>query len=688
MSCFIEKNCIRSKEVHMNSSSDKVSFFNKSYLRRIKWLLFNSGVVSLGIEHFLAMFPATILFPIFINKETGLDIIDISMVLLTSGIGTIAFTIFSKGKIPAYLGSSFAYISFTMYLMETHTSNGVSPDTAFVYVGWAYLFSGIILVILSLLYKRKGVEKALSFLLPPTVIGPAISLIGLELSDNAMADSGFDITEGIVDSNAVFIAVTTLFVIIIFSVIKHKILKNAAIIIGMIVGCVLYALTNDVPDFQSTLTELKKDFFSIPEFHIPLLSVPPNLPGLFISVLPATLIVYTENIGRSMVIDRMVNDNPQETSIFNRSSIETYEKALFSHGIATMISALIGSVPNTMYAENIAVMSIHKSKVKKDPDKFIEMLTNQFSWIPYIIAAIIAILFSFFGFLRFFMENVPKPVIGGMELFLFGIISAPGIQLLVEQRVNYKKISNQLITAAVLITGVSGIEVNYGVVELKGMSLGFIIGILLNLLVQFLKWFGNISDPVTFSELLAVCLESLQKKSDVSENGIIIRDMQTAAEYIKSESDRTQQNAGDLRDDGLEWKNVQIEDVYKLITGTISELSINNQNITSVFMKDYIEHITYVEIGTVQSKMIILRKTTNGLFIEFLRPLLHKDVVDIYVNDYPEAIDKDDNNAELNQRYMRIDMERSIPIRKISELIGLIQFNPCQDIQQENTSRL
>ena len=126
----------------------------KQNLRRAKWLFSNSGVLALGIEHFLAMVPATILVPIMVNNAIGETVIDMSLVLFTSGIGTILFTVFSKGRIPAYLGSSFAYIGLTIYLIESHVSPDVTPQMAYSYVGWSYIFSGALLSILSFLYKK------------------------------------------------------------------------------------------------------------------------------------------------------------------------------------------------------------------------------------------------------------------------------------------------------------------------------------------------------------------------------------------------------------------------------------------------------------------------------------------------------------------------------------------------------
>lgn len=359
-------------------------FTHEDFFRRMKWLFSKSGVMALAFEHFLAMFPATILVPIMVNNAVGTTVIDMSLVLFTSGVGTILFIIISKGRIPAYLGSSFAYIGLTIYNLQEQMNDGVSPDLAYVYVGWSYIFGGILLILLSLIYRKKGIDKVLSFLLPTSVVGPAISLIGLELASTAIVDSGFDVSNGLVYAKAAITSIVTLFVIILFSLLRNRIMKNAAIIIGMICGYVAHLFMNGLPLVDGNTI----DWITIPKFHIPLTILPPNLLGLLISVISATFIVYTENIGRTTVINRMINDESNQGSLFNSYSMKYFEKTLLSHGISTLATTLMGSVPNTIYAENIAVMGISRSDTKrKDPDKFVQNLIRPFSWFPYISCA-------------------------------------------------------------------------------------------------------------------------------------------------------------------------------------------------------------------------------------------------------------------------------------------------------------
>lgn len=615
------------------------------------------------------MIPATILVPVLVNNAFNAVIIDMSLVLFTSGIGTILFSVISRGRIPAYLGSSFAYIGLTIYLIQEHTDAGATHEMAFVYVGWSYVFSGLLLVLLSFLYRKKGIERFLSFLLPATVVGPAISLIGLELADTAVVDAGFDIEEGLVNGNAALIAIVTLVVIVLFSLLHHRILKNAAIIVGMLVGWGLSFVLNGFP--AEDLSSI--NWFTVPDFSLPLAILPPNLLGVFIAVIPATLIVFTENIGRVTVISRMtgvsrdenenaelslvetggrsedsevIDDETGENELFTKQSVKKMHASLFSHGVATFAAGLMGSVPNTIYAENIAVMSIHKADIKReDPDPFIQRLIAPYSPVPYIMAACIAILFSFIGILQTFLLSIPKPVIGGMELFLFGIISAPGIQLLVEQNVNYKKMSNQIVTAAVLISGVSGLSVDLGIVELKGMSLGFVVGVVLNLIVQFLKWFGSTSDVITFDELIGECLSVLPHTTKMRVLGYR-KEGQAEIDY---------------------GKNGNIGGYAYALKGKDCRVRMpDGQMVSDDTIRDEIRHADFLEVGFAQKNespnvMLRFRKTANGLFLDLRSAELNHATKVAYLNDY-DAIDEDGE-------WLQINASEYIPLRRLRGLI-------------------
>lgn len=670
----------RSKKIEETAEAECLGNGWERFFRRLKWIFSRSGVLALSFEHFLAMVPATILVPILVNNSFGETVIDMSLVLFTSGLGTIVFIVTSKGKIPAYVGSSFAYIGLTIYLIQENMNLGVTSAMAYSYVGWTYAFSGVLLVILSLLYKSKKAEKFMSIVLPASVVGPAISLIGLELADTAVVDSGFDIEDGLVDGNAAIIAIGTLVVIVVFSLIRHKIWKNTAIIAGMLVGYIMSLFFYGLPNIDLSTIE----WFTVPDFHIPFTVFPPNLLGLFVAVIPSTLIVFTENIGRVTVIDRMTeeeNDHEKKdvcyngnediiledtgvSNLFNSRSVKKMRNSVFSHGLATIVAAFLGSVPNTLYAENIAVMSIHKTESRRnDPDRVVQNLVAPFSVIPYIIAAVIAILFSFLGVLQSALVNIPKPVIGGMELFLFGIISAPGIQLLVEQRVNYKKVSNQIITAAVLISGVSGLSVSFGFVELKGMGLGFLIGVILNLIVLALKWIGNLSDTITFEELISECLHAVDYRSPL--RIVKLRKRGNSDLY-----DADERNIG----------GCQLSSVKLAAEERGCRTLVNGEWMSGDYIRSVISNSDIIVVGITRNdcveEIMQFRKTANGLFVDINSNYIDSDTKLLYLNDYTDSIDEDGH-------WLEISVSRNIPMRRIQSLVAKSAITACKNDLEE-----
>lgn len=616
--------------------------------------IFKSGVILLGIEHFLAMFPATILVPLMVNNSFETTVIDVALVLLTSGVGTILFLIASKGKIPAYLGSSFAYIGLTIYLISGFQNQSVEPSMAYVYVGWAYLFAGVFLFILSKICKYRYITKILTFLFPTPIIGPAISLIGLELASTAIRDSGFN--SATFDVRAPIISIITLLVIIMFSVTKHKFLKNAAIVVGMVIGCICASMLNIFSLASITPSELLK----IPNIKFPLHAAPPNIVGLCIAVIPATFVIFMENIGRLTIIERMINNYGENEPIFNNTVIGSFKTSLLSHSLATIAAALAGSVPNTIYTENIAVMSIHSNimdnnKMLED-DKFIKELYNPFSCIPYVIAAVLAILVSFVGALQTLLLSVPQPVIGGIELFLFGIISAPGIQLLVEQRINYKKISNQLLTASVLISGISGLSVNLGFVELKGMSLGFTIGVVLNLIFQIIKHMGILNDHISFEEIFYLCVKNLTDNWKIKS----VKHSQT----LSSISDEL------VEDDTL--KNMMTSDIVKILDGNVNHgvKSNSGQALSTDYVRAIITSACDIVIKQLDQsdKFVIVTKTMNNQAIK-IRGLSEK-TINHMLNDYNDSCD-----YSTNDKCLVVNINGNIPDRIIISMLKEVSKN-------------
>ena len=491
---------------------------NKKIVRRLKHL-YKSGCIAIGIDHFLVVFPSILLVA---KINTGLmnePIVDLSTILFTCGIGTMIFLIVTKMKIPFFLGPSFAHISLTTYLIATNIETK-TIDELRVIILWSYFLSGIFLLLISLLYKFEVVKKIIRFLFPDVVMGPAISLIGLGLASLAVRDTG--ISTG--NRKDIIIALITLGAIIIAALTKRKFLKNASVLIGVLIGCIVSVLIG-VFDLSSAVHS--KDIIKFPEMHVVMLSVPDNVIGLFLLAVPPSIVAFMENLGRITVLEGMFDRKPPKDG---RDEIMPF-KALRGHAIAHVFSSAIGSVPNAIYAENIAIMNINsinrisKRRIEQDKDKVVRHSYDIYSIYPYFVAAFISIIISVIQPIKQFFYAMPHAIIGGMELFIFGLVAAPGIQVLVEKKINYNKVSNQIITASVLLAGISDIAIQFFTIELKGMSLGLSIGVMLNLVVKILSSCGLLNEQLDLLDVIDLCLLGFQDKIEVSwkSNGVYIQ---------------------------------------------------------------------------------------------------------------------------------------------------------------------
>jgi len=624
--------------------------------RKLNHLFFKSKVLPIGIEHFLAMFPATILVPLTVNALTNSNVIDVSLVLLTSGLGTIVFLLCSRLKIPTYLGSSFAYIGLAVFLINTMTNADISPQLAYSYVGWSYVFGSIILVLLSLSLfickaKNINIKGAINFFLPAALVGPAISLIGLELASSAVQDAGFTAASIAVTTSAIqlsalnskIVALLTLAIIIIATITRRKFFKNSALFLGMVGGFILSILLSEN---NVSMAMFQAETIKLPIVSIPLLSLPPNLPQLLIAVIPVALVVFTENMMRVTVITRMTSSDKKEAN-FSDKTLENFKMSTLSHGIASFFASLMGSVPNTLYAENIAVMgaqSVDKTEDKRfeqEKDRFVKYLHSSFSCLPYFVAAGLAIVVSFSGHLQQLLLNIPIPVLGGMKLFLFGIIAAPGIQLLVDQRVDYKKISNQILTASVLIAGISGLTLSLGIVDLSGMSLGLVVGILVNILIKSFDYFGRLNDSVKIEEIFKSCAKEMP------------------------------QNMQLLTVDGKVY-SADITNIQELLSEKKSTISINDVPLSMKTIFNTIADSSEITFGFDDMKETIVQISQRNYVYYIWISIAH-----LPENDYSkfnrDHINENDNTVEEverdNVRFVRIRMGENVPMRTIRKLL-------------------
>lgn len=475
--------------------------------------LWNSGCIMVGIEHLLVMFPSALLIAKYADTKDG-PLITLPMILCACGSVTLLFTFLGKSHPPFFLGPSISYIGFLSYQASMVQDNSDIAHIRFtIFLG--YFMAGLVLVCLGQLYQNQSIRKTMHMLFPYTVMGPAISLIGLQVVNTAVSDSGFAGE----DKTAITLSLITLSCIIMVSLTGIRVLRNASVLFGVLVGC----------GFAILFKRLDWTALSSIEVHFPAFQYLPsisNLPGMFLeftlgeigslffSILPPSIIVFLELHGRILVFEGMLNRDGIPLTKYEASgdNDDLRQNILAKHACLHLASVLVGITPCTIYAQNIAVMNLHNTDLAakrgmSDGRKFVEECYNPFSLYPYRIAAVLCILASCFTGLQNLIQLIPLPVFGGMELFLFGLIAAPGIQVLVEEQVDYKKISNQIITASVLIAGIGDFSVQLGSYEVKGMSLGLLVGVGINITSLFLKRIGRLKEKMTLIEIFDLCME-------------------------------------------------------------------------------------------------------------------------------------------------------------------------------------
>lgn len=478
---------------------------NFKKIKRYTLHLHKSGCIVIGLEHFLVMFPSAMLVARLASTAWG-SVIELPAILFASGFGTLMFALLTKRKIPFFLGPSFSYIGFVSYQVgRINSPHDVGSIRSTIYYG--YIIAGVILLILSLLYRYSKTKRLLDTLFPSTIMGPAISLIGLELANMAAEDSGF--TGGSLPIQA--LAVITLVCIIVFSLLRHHFLQNASILIGVIIGCLIATLMGQV-----TWPNLQEFKIVIPKFYLSnLLNPPQQWITLTLAVFPCALIAFVESLGRLSVYEGMLQRDEQHIDQRMMNS------AISFHSCTSILTSATNMMPSAIYAENLAIMNLHsadlstKYKISDGDDPFIINCYSSYSIYPYVIASLSCIAVAMISGLQEIFLSIPMSVLGGMELFVFGLISAPGIQMLVDQQINYKKISNQIITASVFLAGISDISISYGSLTLRGMSLGLTIGVLVNIISLILGHFGYLNDKFSIVEIIG-------EFADVFEGRIIL----------------------------------------------------------------------------------------------------------------------------------------------------------------------
>lgn len=391
-------------------------------------------LLPLSIQHMFAMFGASVLVPFIFG-------INPAIVLFMNGVGTLIFIAVTKGQAPAYLGSSFAFLA---------PAGIVIAEMGYEYALGGFVAVGFCGCVLSFIIYKCGTDW-IDIVLPPAAMGPVVALIGLELSGSAASNAGL-LDETIDMKNEIVFAVT-LGVAVFGNILFRGFLSVIPILIAVIAGYIA-ALACGILDFSQVA---EAAWFAVPNFQTPKFDL-----GAIMMILPVLLVITSEHIGHQVVTSKIVGRDLLKKPGLHRS--------LFGDNFSTMLSGLIGSVPTTTYGENIGVMAV--TKVYS-----VRVIGG---------AAVLSIICSFVGKLAMLIQTIPGPVIGGISFLLYGMIGASGIRILVDSQVDYGRSRNLMLTSIVFVTGLSGIKVNFGNIQLTGMVLACVVAMILSLIFYIL----------------------------------------------------------------------------------------------------------------------------------------------------------------------------------------------------------
>ncbi len=403
--------------------------------------------LPLSLQHTFAMFGASVLVPIIFGIDPGI-------VLLMNGIGTLLFILITKGKAPAYLGSSFAFLGPAGIIIK--------EMGGFEYAQGGFIVVGLLGCLLAFIIYKFGVGW-IDIVLPPAAMGAVVALIGFELTGLTVAGgaTGANIMVENATSQDFLVFIVTLGVAVIGSVAFRGFFSTVPILIAIIAGYTLSVFFGMV-DFAPVLAA---KMFSIPHFQAPKFDI-----NAIIIMLPVLLVITSEHISHQVVTSNIIGRDLLKDPGLHRS--------ILADDLSTALSGFIGGVPTTTYGENIGVMAV----------------TGVYSVYVIAGAAVLSIIMAFIGPLAALIRTIPGNVIGGVTFLLYGMIGASGIRLLVDKRINYSKAKNLILTSVVFTTGLSGVAIKLGQVQFRGMVLASVVAIVLSLIFYIMEQAGLIVD--------------------------------------------------------------------------------------------------------------------------------------------------------------------------------------------------
>ena len=398
-------------------------------------------MLILGLQHMFAMFGATVLVPILVQGY-GLPL-SIQTTLLFAGLGTLLFHVCTKFKVPAFLGSSFAYLGGFSTVATMPAYEGLDPETKLAYALGGIVIAGLLYLVLALLFKLLGAKKVMRYF-PPIVTGPMIIMIGLNLSGSAINNA----------STCWWLALVAMAIIVVANIWGKGMVKIIPILLG-VVGSYIVAVIAGQVDFSGVS---EASFFGLQQFVIAKFDV-----SAILVMAPIAIAAMMEHIGDISAISSTTGRNFIEDPGLHRT--------LVGDGLATALAGMFGGPANTTYGENTGVLAL--SKVY-DP-RVVRL------------AAVYAIILSFSPKFDALVNSIPAAIVGGVSFILYGMISAVGVRNIVENQVDLTKSRNLIIAAVMFVSGlgfssVGGITFTVGgaAVTLSGLAIAALCGVILN----------------------------------------------------------------------------------------------------------------------------------------------------------------------------------------------------------------
>ncbi len=430
-------------------------------------------VVLFALQQLLAIMAATIAVPAIVGH--GLTA---SAALFGAGVGTIVYLLFTKSSSPVFLGSSFAFIGSMFSAFAGAATLGLTEQAGYWGLIIGALMAGLVYVIIAIIVKVCGVNW-INRLMPPVIIGPTVAIIGLSLSGNAIGDLMKSSVEGGSSYVALICGLFTLAVTMLYSTYGKKVGRLIPFILGILGGyclATIFAIIGNITDTPSLIVinygavkalDFTKfsGYFSLPKFTF-LLGGSEGLKAitgkylltLFTAYVPVAFVVFAEHLADHKNLSAIVG-----TDLLKEPGLT---RTLLGDGVGTMVSTLFGGCPNTTYGESIGCVAI----------------TRNASTVSIWGCAIICIIFSLISPLVAILETIPSCVMGGVCVALYGFIAVSGFKMF--QTVDLNKNKNLFVASVIFITGVGGMVVSFGAVEIRTVACALILGILTNLMLS------------------------------------------------------------------------------------------------------------------------------------------------------------------------------------------------------------